>query len=235
MQDLGFDILIVDNRQYSDHAVSALFNLFAPLGIKKFIFLCDFDFTRDSFSVALDKISRFKERLKALTPERPAGIHSYVKLELQFDIGAVHNPQLSRLYASRSQKSLFVSLPIFINASDNAFASDLNRLLYRSDAFPIFTEAQNIAETAPSDFYSRLLSTGAGFAFDLNYLLRTEEPRPIKNIISNNILILPMISHELENYVSIEKHIAYFQECLTKSDYYRLCTQINRCALRAGL
>ena len=232
---LGFDTLIVDNRQYSDDDLFSLFELFASFDVKKFIFLCRFDFTYDSFTVAADKISRFTRRLESVASNLPTGIRYAVKYELQIDKGVSENPELHKLCASRSKRSIFVSLPMFLHTADNNYATDINRLLYRSELFPIFTSAHNFLETAPDDFASRFLSTGAGFAFDINYLLRADAPKLIENIISKNILISPMISRDIPNYIGIESQVSYFRDIFGKNTYYKLCTQINRCLTRAGL
>ncbi len=228
---IGFDTLIVNNRSYAEDDLSELFELFVPLGIKNFVFLFEFDLANTSFLRVNKKISLLEERLSMITPR---GIHSSVKLELIFDSGAPFNSDLSKLYASRSKHSLFVALPIFPRTDDNVFATDLNRLLYRSSSFPIFTSFQNITETAPAEFVSRLTATDAGFGFDLNYLLRTDRPELTKSLISNNALILPMISHQPANYVGIMNEISYFKEIYGKSEYYTLCSQINRCSSKAG-
>jgi hypothetical protein len=228
---IGFDTLIINNRYYSEDDLSELFELFVPLGIKNFLFLFEFDLANTSFLRVNKKISLLKQLLSTLTPR---GVHSSVKLELVFDSGAPFNSDLSRLYASRSGRSLFVALPIFPQTDDNVFATDLNRLLYRSGSFPIFTSFQNITETASTEFTSKLISTGAGFGFDLNYLLRTDRPELIQNLISNNTLILPMISHQLTNYVGIVNEISYFKEIYSKNEYYKLCSQINRCSSKVG-
>lgn len=229
---LGFDALVINNHQYSDNDLRSLFELFAPVGIRKFIFLCEFDLSRDSFMITADKISRFEARLKELSPR---GVHSVVRYELQFDTGATDNASLKKLFASRTKRSIFVSLPMFPNPDDNQFATDLNKLLYRMKGFPIFSSVQNLIETSPSEFSQKLLSTPAGFSFDINYLFRTDHKDLTEALISGNTHILPMISNRLPNYVGIEKQIEYFCESFGKKQYYQLCSQINRCVSRAGL
>ena len=229
---IGFDTLIINNRFYSEDDLSELFELFVPLGIKKFVFLFEFDLANTNLLRVNNKISLLNELLSRITPR---GVHSAVKLELIFDNGASSNSDISKLYASRSKRSLFVALPMFPNTDDNGFATDLNRLIYRSGSFPIFTSFQNITETAPTDFTARLLSTPSGFGFDLNYLLRTDRKELVSTLINNNSLVLPMISHELANYVGIVNEISYFKETYGKNEYYKLCSQINRCSIKAGI
>ena len=229
---IGFDTIAVNNRRYSADELSELFDLFVPLGVKNFVFLFEFDFARTSFLDANKKISMLEDRLSEVTPR---GVHSIVKPELIFDNGAPYNSNLSKLYASRAKHSLFVSLPIFPNTDDNVFAADLNRLIYRSGSFPIFTSFENIVETAPADFTSKLSSTGVGLGFDINYLLRADRNTLTKSLIDSNAMIFPMLSHELANYVGIVNEISYFQEICGKSQYYKLCTRINLCAAKAGL
>lgn len=229
---IGFDTLIINNRFYSEDDLSKLFELFVPLGIKNFVFLFEFDLANTNLLRVNNKISLLNELLSRITPR---GVHSAVKLELIFDNGASSNSDLSRLYSSRSKRSLFVALPMFPNTDDNGFATELNRLIYRSGSFPIFTSFQNITETAPTDFTARLLSTPSGFGFDLNYLLRTDRQKLTRTLIANNALILPIVSHELANYVGIVNEISYFKETYGKNEYYKLCSQINRCSIKAGI
>ena len=228
---LGFDTLIVNNLFYSEDDLSELFELFVPLGIKNFVFLFEFDLANTSFFRVNNKISLLDELLSKITPR---GVHSAVKLELIFDKGASSNSDLTRLYSSRSKKSIFIALPIFPKTDDNGFATDLNRLLYRNTAFPIFTSFQNIAETAPNEFITKLLSTDAGFGFDLNYLLRTDRQWITKIITSKKVLILPMICHDFSAYVGIANEILHFKEIYGKDEYYKLCSQINHCSSKAG-
>lgn len=227
---IGFDTLIANNRRYSEDELSDLFSLFVPLDVKNFIFLCEFDLVSDSFHKANEKTSLLKDRLSRTAPR---GVHANVKYELIFDRGAPDNPQLSRLFASRAKRSLFVSLPMFPQVDDNSFATDLNRLIYRSNSFPIFTSFHNLVETAPLAFTSKLMTTDAGFAFDLNYLLRTDHPTLTERLF--DVRVLPMISHDIANYVGIVNEISYFQEIFGKKQYYRLCSQINRCCTIADI
>ena len=229
---IGFDTLIVNNRFYAEDDLSKLFELFVPLGIKNFVFLFEFDLANTNLLRVNNKISALEALLSTITPR---GVHTTVKPELIFDSGVSSNSDISKLYASRSKRSLFVALPMFPQTDDNGFATDLNRLIYRSNSFPIFTSFQNIVETAPEDFTARLLSTPSGFGFDLNYLLRTDRKDLISMLINNNSLILPMISHELANYVGIVNEVSHFKETYGKTEYYKLCSLINRCASKAGL
>lgn len=229
---IGFDTLIINNRFYSEDDLSELFELFVPLGIKNFVFLFEFDLANTNLLRVSNKISALEALLSTITPR---GVHTTVKPELIFDSGVSSNSDISKLYASRSKRSLFVELPIFPQTDDNGFATDLNRLIYRSGSFPIFTSFQNITETAPTDFTSRLLSTPSGFGFDLNYLLRTDRQKLTRTLIANNALILPIVSHELANYVGIVNEISYFKETYGKNEYYKLCSQINRCSIKAGI
>ena len=229
---IGFDTLIINNRFYSEDDLSELFELFVPLGIKNFDFLFEFDLANTNLLRVSNKISALEALLSTITPR---GVHTTVKPELIFDSGVSSNSDISKLYASRSKRSLFVELPIFPQTDDNGFATDLNRLIYRSGSFPIFTSFQNITETAPTDFTSRLLSTPSGFGFDLNYLLRTDRQKLTRTLIANNALILPIVSHELANYVGIVNEISYFKETYGKNEYYKLCSQINRCSIKAGI
>lgn len=59
---LGFDTIIVNNHDYSDSDLLLLFELFAPLDIKNFIFLFDFDLSSGVFSFHTDKLKEFKRR-----------------------------------------------------------------------------------------------------------------------------------------------------------------------------
>ena len=67
LTSLGFDTIVVNNRQYDDDDLCLLFDLFCACGIKNFIFLSDFNFENDSFSIERDKIISFKNKVSSVT------------------------------------------------------------------------------------------------------------------------------------------------------------------------
>lgn len=230
---LDFDTLIVNNREYSQKDIALLFEVLVPLGVRNFVFLRTFDLSADSVAIETDVMRNFKKSLDDISSR---GIKSKVCFEMLFDVGASQNPNLPRLRVSRKRNAVFVSLPIFPNTDDNVFSYELNRLLYRSDVFPVFTCFDKIIQTAPWEFCEKLLQTRkAGFSFDLNAILCSKDRRLLNHIINSNTYIIPSISHNIGNYAGIDKQAQKFMENYGKSNYYRLCSQFRKCAERINL
>ena len=233
MNSLGFDTLILNARPYTDESIKLLVDIFAPLDIRNFVFLHEFDQQLDPLSVALDSARSFEERISL---QLPRGVRAKALMSVKFSTEIAVTSELRRLCPSRKVNSLFVSLPIFLSPSDNDLATALNRLLYRSKIDPIFSSFETICETSPKQFSDKLLAINScSFAFDINYLFRADNHELAAMLADRNVHILPCISHDPSCYAGIAESAQYFIDTHGKQLYYKLCSQINRSVLHAGL
>ncbi len=230
---LGFDTVIVNNRMYDTESLSLLFNQLLKHDIKNYIFLSDFDFINNSFSLEADRIKKFKVLLKDITPY---GVHTKICYNLNFEHDVSFNKELKRLYAYRKNSSLFISLPTMLDLKIyDSFSIDLNRLIYRLNAFPLCVDFDKVIETSNMDICMRLLKNPRiAFGFDLSYLFSPEKLDFLKTLIQNNSLVIPTISQDILQY----EYLDYFYEKLLdnigKEKYYQLCTKINKCSILFG-
>lgn len=232
MLSLGFDTLIIDNIHYSDRELYELFEFFTDLDVKNFVFIHDFDFRSDNLTLTLNKFKSYSEHLTKLSPRKS---HIKVCANLPLIDDSVENSDLSRLKISKKDNSIFVSIPTFQDTSDNRFATNLNKLLYRRNLFPIFTSFEYQLKSAPSDFLNKLLSVkNCGFAFDINFLFAPQTSNLHATLLSSNIHILPSVSHDLANYVGILKSAEHLISVIGKSEYYKLCSLINHASTHIG-
>lgn len=233
MKSLGFDTLIINTRPYTERSVDMLMDIFYPLDLRHFIFLHEFDPLIDSLPSALDSAKLFQERVNAGLPR---GARAKALMSLKFSNETVITPELHRLCVSRKVNSLFVSLPMFPDPSDNDFAASLNRILYRSGIDPIFNSFESICQTAPKQFCNKLLAINScAFVFDINYLFRPDTRELSEQLAYHGTQILPCVSHDPSSYVGIAKDAELFTSRNGKQLYYKLCSQINRCATRNNL
>ena len=233
MNSLGFDTLIINTHPYSDESIKLLIDIFTPLDVRNFVFLHEFDQLNDPLSVALDSARSFEQRISPLLPR---GVRAKALMSVRFSTDISVTPELRRLCTSRKVNSLFVSLPIFTNPDDNEFATALNRLLYRSKTDPIFSSFETVCETAPTKFCDKLLEINScAFAFDINYLFRTDNHELVSKLTDRNLRILPCISHDPSCYAGIEQTARHFIDTCGRQLYYKLCLQMNRSVSRAGL
>jgi hypothetical protein len=235
MTPIGFDTIIIDNRYTSSQSVAELIDIFLPLDIRNFIFLFAFDYSCDSVALQVDKMRKFKQRIDNCIPR---GVHIKTRHTLNFDNNLVIGSDLLKLCFSKTshQSPLFVSLPMFPNLSDNDFATALNRLLYRSGVYPVFNSFENITQTTSADFFEKLVKTNScGFTFDINYLFNPSNSDLQNKIITNNVPVLPSISHDPSSYAGIAQTVQYYAEICGKTSYYKLCSQINNSYKKIGL
>ena len=233
MNSLGFDTLIINAHPYSDESIKLLLEIFAPLDVRNFVFLHEFDQMIDPLSVALNSARSFEQRISPLLPR---GVRTRALMSIKFSNETLITPELHRLCPSRKVNSLFVSLPIFPDTDDNDFATALNRLLYRSKIYPILSSFESIRETSPKQFSDKLLTINScGFAFDINYLFKLDNLELTNMLAARNVSILPCISHDPSCYAGIADSAQYFIDTLGKQLYYKLCSQMNRSVLRVGL
>ncbi len=232
MTSLGFDTLVINNKLIDETDLINLFEIFAPLDIRNFVFLYELDLATDNITFQLDKSKEIKKRILNISPR---GTHIKTAHSISFAYGLSQNPVCSRFRISRKSHATFISIPMFPDVSSNKFAIELNRILYRKNIFPIFNSFESIIKTSPCTFYSKLLSlSNAGFVFDINYLVDPTSKDIVNLILDRNIHILPSISCDISNYIGISKQSQYFLELVGKKDYYSLCSQINKTSLLLG-
>ncbi len=232
MTSVGFDTIVINNR-YSDNTdLRRLFDFFLPMGIVNFIFPYRFDLSVDNITLSSERLKNFTRLAQNVAPR---GVHVKAAHALCFIDGVSQNRSLEKFCLSKKKHSEFFVLPLFSDPSDNRFATELNRLLYRRSIFPIFNSFDSIVKTAPRGFCSKLLcSNSAGFVLDINFLFDLENTEILNLIVKNSVQILPSISHGLENYVGIQETLKYFIQQFGKNNYYKLCSQINKCSNTVG-
>ena len=233
MYSLGFDTLIINSHHYDDESIDRLVEIFSPLDVRHFVFLHDFDPLVDPLALSVDSARSFQSRVSARLPR---GLHAKAFFTLKFTKDIVITPEILRLCISRSDNSLFVSLPMFPNTNDNDFAVSLNRLIYRSKIRPVFSSFESVRDTAERSFSDRLLTINScSFAFDINYLFKPQNHDLASFITYNNVQILPCISHDPSCYAGIINSAQHYVDTYGKQAYYKLCSQINKCASNLGL
>ncbi len=230
---LGFDTLIVNNRIYDEKSLSRMFEIFFSHDIKNYIFLSEFDFTADSFSLKTVKNKNFQSTLKTIAPR---GVHTKICYNLSFVRGVSSNPDLRRIYSNRKHSSLFINLPTMLDADlYDSFAVDLNRLIYRLKAIPLCTSFDKTLETSDKEICTRLLqSPRLAFGFDLNYWLSSDNLAFAKQLSRIKPLFVPMLSNGIEAYTDIDYFYEQIMSNIGKDNYYALCTKINKCAALFG-
>lgn len=225
---IGFDTVVISYHR-NNFELEQTFELLCKLGVKNFIFLFDYD-------PLIDSIAIFKERFNKLKCYTKS-ISSRTKIKCAFNLhicqGAAFNNSTTRLYADKNSKLIFISLPIFTSNNYDPIALDVNHLLYKKSAFPIFTSFEKIIETAGLDFCLKFINNPRiGISVDMNYLLDPKKHNIFKLIIKSNTLILPSFSNHISNYAGIAPSADYAIENYGKASYYKLCSQINKCSLK---
>jgi hypothetical protein len=228
---LGFDTLIINPSAQTE--LSQLFDIFYPLGIKNFIFIRDVDLINDNLTFTFESLKDLKNQISSVSPR---GAKIKTACCTSFAQGLSQNPDLKKLSVSRNACATLVSLPMFPSFSDTAFATELNKLLYRSKIFPIFNLFERSIKTSSSDFYSKLLSVSrVAFAIDINFLTDPQNSPILVDILSSHAHVIPCISSDVANYVSAGKNFQELLNSLGKSNYYRLCSQINKASSLLGV
>ena len=225
LTSLGFDTLIIHtNRFYSN--LDQTLEYFYNLGIKNFLFLFDYDPLSDSISITKSKMTEFKNNLAKTSPRR---IKIKSAINLHISKGAAFNDSLDQLYYNKSSKAIFLSLPLFIADNYEPISLDINHILYKKSAFPIFTSFEEIVESSSIDFCSKFISNPKiCLSIDLNYLLNPNKEIVFNKILNDNSYILPSISYNIANYAGILSATDFAIEKYGKKAYFNICSQINR-------
>ena len=234
MFSVGFDTLIVNSKFSEQNELLQLFDIFYPLGIKNFIFTRNVDLVNDHLTFVLDSIKDFKKYVSSISPR---GVKIKMACCISYADGLSQNPYLRKLCFTRDPRCTFISLPIFPSFADNIFATELNKLLYRSKIFPIFNSFERTMKTSSYEFYSKLLSTNrAIFALDINFMIDPGNLTILNDIIiPKHTQIIPCISSDISNYVASYDNFQNLLNTLTKSNYYKFCSLINKSSILLGV
>lgn len=215
---LPFDYLVVSNPPMDSDALKDLFSFFTEHGIRKFIFLLDFDRTRCTLSQIKERQKNLNARLRSI---HPRGIIAETYLNLILSNGVVYDPSIASLFAKKTP-FLFVKTPVMCDES--WIDSDLNYLLYKMNLLPILTSfEENLRTNAHSRMDQILRSKAYRMTLDLNYITALDSDVRMMQIISREISVFPSITHDLSNYVGIEKAMLQYKSRLGDHTYGRLC------------
>ena len=159
-----------------------------------------------------------------------------VKIKCVFNLiltpGAAFNRDISRLFANRKNKSLFISLPLFTDVNYDSIARDINHLLYKKNISVIFTSFDKIIETSNLDFCLKFINNPRiSLAVDLNYIFDPNKTKFFNSVLTNNSNILPVISSDISNYAGALAAAEHLLEKYGKKNYYKFCSQVNRSSL----
>ena len=225
---LGFDTVIVNSNTYNSDSVKDLFEFFPRYGIRNFIFLFDFDFKIHSLSLQKEKIKYFISNVKP-----PRGIHVKACFNLLLDRSSTLNDDILRIRANKSNGALFVTLPQLDIDNYDVYAKDINKLLYDNKLCPIFVDFDKSSTLIDRDIWRKLfLHKNAAFTFDINYLLDPNNHSLIKEILNNDIQVLPMISSHASKYAGLEQDIKFYIESIDKQTYNKLSFKLEKTSTR---
>ena len=215
---LPFDYLVVSNPHLDSESLKETLSFFHERGIRKFIFLLDFDRTVHTLAQMKDRQKNFNFLLQSI---RPRGTFADSFLNLILSDGIVYDPSVASA-STKTAPFLFVKAPVLCNSS--WVDSDLNYLLYKMHRQPILTCFEgNILTNSQSQIDQMIRSKAYRFSLDLNYITSSDADVRMMQIISREISVFPSISHSLSNYVGIEKAFEQYKERLGNPAYTRLC------------
>lgn len=229
LSSLGFDTIVVHADKISSNIEHA-FNLFYEIGIKKVLLLFNYDPLCDSITLIKSRANEFKSLCSKYAYRR---IKIKCALNLHITEGSVFNDSINRIYCNKSFKTIFVSLPLFTETRYQPIALDINNLLYKKKAFPVFTSFEKIIETSSLDFCSKFINNSKiGISIDINYLLNPQKEKVFKSLLKSSSLIFPTITHDISNYAGILPSTEFIIKKYGKKSYYSLCSQINRGSMK---
>jgi len=221
MSFLAFDYLVISDVHLDTASLKDIFSFFSELGIRKFIFLLNFDRTRHTLSQIKDRQKKFNELLRSV---RPHGTLVYSFLTINLSDGVVYDPSIESLF-KKTSPFLFVKAPVLC---DEAWVdSDLNYLLYKMNCHPILTSfEENILTNSQARIDQMIRSKAYRMTLDLNYITSLDAEVRMMQIISREISVFPSISHDLSNYVGIEKALEDYKDRLGEATYARFCRNL---------
>ena len=229
LTSLGFDTLVVHaNRFYSD--IPQTLEAFYALGIKTFLFVFDYDPLYDSIPIIKSKMSEFKKHFANIALRK---FKIKCAINLHISHGAAFNDSITQLYYNKSSKAIFISLPLFTDANYDPISLDINHILYKKSALPIFTSFDKIVESSSIEFCSKFINNPRiCISTDINYLFNPQKEIFFNKILTSNTLILPSISYNLSNYAGIMAATDFAIDKYGKKAYFNLCSQINKASTK---
>ncbi len=217
MPFLPFDYLVISYQSFDSLSLKDTISFFSECGVRKFIFLLNFDRTRHTVSWIKDRQKLLDQSLRDVHPK---GLIVCSFLNLELSEGIVYDPAVERLILNHSP-FLFVKIPLFCD--DSWIDSDLNYLLFKKKISPILTSFEgNIHTNSQARIAQMLRSQAYRFSLDLNYLTALNSDFLFKQIISREISLLPSISHDVSNYVAITQAFSDLKERVGNAAYTRL-------------
>ena len=229
LTSLGFDTLVVRADKLPSNVEQAL-TFFYELGIKNILILFDYDPIYDSIAIIKSKAKEFKARYSEIAYRK---IKIKCALNLHVSEGVTFNDSINRIYCNKQTKSLFVTLPLFPDVNYNSIALDVNNLLYKKKALPIFTSFEKSIESSNLDFCSKFINNPKiNVSIDINYLLNPQKEKAFKKLISGNCMLLPEINRDISNYAGITAATEFIIQAYGKKAYYSLCSQINKASTK---
>ncbi len=229
---LGFETLLIDNFSYDDNDLSALFDLFVPLGIRNFIFLSDFDFEINALTIETVKRKNFNRKLKSFISRN---VHAEMFWKLNLSQGVAFNKNFHRIYALKKYRSFFAHYPLFADDKRHDIAKDLNYLIYKSKSFPILCDFDSVMDTSSTASYLNLFDVkNIAFGIDLNYLFRLDKVEFVKFLSSKNVFVFPMISHDIANYYTIMNDVEFAIKKIGKKNFKQLCFLSSKASAKIG-
>lgn len=227
MTPLGFDSLIIHHHHIDAAHISNTLLFFSNLGIKNFIFLFNYDPIISNTTAFQEKLKSCRKQLFLIKNSVRLRINIFLFPNIILTGGYSSNPSFDKLYANRSFHSVFLSLPWFLDDDANGLSYDINHILYKKKAFPIFTDFDSVYQTSSPDLCDRLLSNRSlGISVDLNHVFSSMSDTLLKKGIS----VIPQISNELSNYVGILNYISNFKKKCGMIEHFNICRQIKSCS-----
>lgn len=215
---LDFNYLIVIDPSESLESLTSTIQFFVQEGIKKFLFVLDFDRYGATVSMMLDRIRQFASRINGL---RPRGIQFYVSANLLLTNGILYDPQLSRICVGRSN-ILCTQLPLDLDC--DWLDPDLNHLLFHKKISPLFIGFdRNLMTNTPSSIQRYTNSQFFRFCIDIDYITRLDAEPFVRQVIREKIPILPCIVYDSKKYKYISKYFSLLRKRLRDDSYFQLC------------
>ncbi len=224
---LNFDYLIISDQTFNIQSIRQTVDFFVALGIRRFIFLMDFDLTRYPVSWIVPKIRKLRVLLNSI---RPRGIAFYVCADVLLSEEILYNHELYRLRVSPHSNLLFLKYPLFSNATrDTQLDCDINYLLYKQHLNPIFTSFEQNIKTNDSKRIAHALHVKSyRFCIDLNFLTSVDGVQFLEALSPAYPVIYPYISNSLSDYAGIEKAFSYLSAHLATSSFIQLFRTIQQ-------
>lgn len=220
---LDFDYLIVVCPSESSESLTNTIQFFVHEGIKKFLFVLDFDRNCATVSMMLERIRHFTALLK---PLRPHGIQFYVSANLFLTKDVLYDPQLYRLCIGHSNV-LCAQLPLILNSG--WIDTDLNHLLFHKKISPLFISfEQNLVSNPPSVIQSYTKSRFFRFSVDIDYMTILDAESFVRQAIHEKIPILPCVFYDWKKYESAVKHFSLLRRRLGDELYFQFCRLIQQ-------